>query len=261
MSDGTSDGTVTPLAGRVALVTGAGQNLGKAIALHAARAGASVAVNALNDVDSVDRVVAQIREEGGVAIPVLGDVTDPAVVPRLFESARREFGPITIVVHCAAARGPHLPIDEIDADTWRRVVAVAIDGAFLCAQAALPDMQSEAFGRLVFISGPAAHLGRPDGSTHGATGKAALEGLVRAIAQEHGHEGITSNVLSLGALATDRTRDLTYSGGWDPIQAATIKRLITLEEAAAICVDLCSTSHAAVNGVVVHADGGMIARV
>jgi NAD(P)-dependent dehydrogenase (short-subunit alcohol dehydrogenase family) len=190
----------------------------------------------------------------------MGDVSDPAVAPALFDVARAALGPVTVVVHCAAQRGSHRPIDEIPFDEWMRVVSVALDGAFLCAQSSLPDMVAAGFGRLVFISGPAAHLGRPDGSTHGATGKSGLEGLARAIAQEHGENGVTANVLSVGALATDRTKGLTFTGGWDPIRATTIKRLITLEEAADLCVAVCGEAFSAVNGVVIHADGGMVAR-
>ena len=249
-----------PLDGRVAFVTGGGKNLGRRIALDAASRGAAVAVNALQDSAAVAEVVDEIKAAGGRAVSAMGDVTDEAAVTEAMRTARSELGPVTVVVHCAAFRGPHLPIAELPPDIWMRVVSVALDGAFLCAREAIPDMTAEGFGRLVFIGGVSAQLGLPLGSTHGATSKAGLTALVRALAQEHGASGITSNVISPGMLAADQARAMTGGPPSPAVGTSAIERLVSVEEISALCMYLCGAEAAVINGMTILADGGMVSR-
>lgn len=123
------------LAGRVALVTGAGRNIGRAIARDLAAGGAAVAVNARANRAEAEAVVAEIVSAGGRAIVALGDVTDPAAVEGMVRAVLETFGRLDILVNNAALRR-ELPFAEMDFAAWRAVLDVCLDGAFHCARAA-----------------------------------------------------------------------------------------------------------------------------
>jgi 3-oxoacyl-[acyl-carrier protein] reductase len=116
------------LAGRVALVTGAGRNIGRAIALALAEAGAAVVVNARSSQHEVDGVAAAIERGGGRALAVLADVTDAAAVARMVDAARARFGRLDVLVNNAAVRDVSA-LDAIDLARWREITGVILDGA------------------------------------------------------------------------------------------------------------------------------------
>jgi 3-oxoacyl-[acyl-carrier protein] reductase len=236
------------LNGRAILVTGAGRNLGRQIALDAARRGAAVGVNVRSDTAAAEAVVETIRSEGGTAIPVFGDVTDPDRVREMVSTCRDELGPVTMLVHCAVNRSAHGPIESSSPDDWKRSIAVALDGAFLCIRELLEDMVSAEFGRIILIGGSSSHLGLPLGSAHAATAKSGFDGLVRAVAQEYGRRGVTANVVSCGGLLTERTRQLAHADaeGWNSVAFSTIGRLIDLGEVSALVLALCGPAGAIV---------------
>src|SRR5581483_6994 len=124
------------LKGRVAFVTGAGRNIGRAIALALSEDGASVAVNARANKDEADAVVAEIEAAGGNALAVLGDVADPAAAEAMIAAAAQHFGRIDILVNNAAIRAEQ-PLETVTHKDWRRILDVILDGAFLCTRAAL----------------------------------------------------------------------------------------------------------------------------
>lgn len=140
------------LAGRVALVTGAGRNIGRAIALDLAAAGASVVVNARSSRAEIDAVAA---ETGGLA--VLADVTDAAAVERMVAQALERYGRIDILVNNAAVRAVE-PLERISYERWREVTGIILDGAWICARACLPCM---AGGSIVNIGGMSARATSP----------------------------------------------------------------------------------------------------
>jgi 3-oxoacyl-[acyl-carrier protein] reductase len=244
------------LDGSVVLVTGGSKNLGRSIALRSAELGAAVAVNAVRDQKGIDAVTSLIRSFGGAAASYLADVTDPSQVLRMVEETRTQLGPISALVHCAAHRGRHLPITDIPPDQWERVIAVTLDGAFLCTQAALPHMLERGYGRFVYIGGPASYTGRPEGSTHGSSAKAGLEGLARSVAQEFGGQGVTANVVTPGLMATDRAVPGTLSG-WPAGKPR--GELMQMDEIADFVVRLCAERFHAANGSHFMLDGGLIA--
>lgn len=234
----TSAGTPRPrLDGAVVLVTGGGGELGSVVSTAAATLGAHVAVHALHP-EKAEAVAAKIRQDGGVATSVAADVSDPDDVARMAEHVRQTLGPVNALVHCAARRGAHRPIHEIPPDEWEQVVAVALDGAFLCTQAVLPHMIERGYGRIVYLGGAASTTGRPVGSTHGASAKAGLEGLARSVAQEFRGQGVTTNVVTPAPLATSRAT------------AAGHGALMSLDEAAAFILFLCDERSRTANGTV-----------
>src|SRR5512140_1168338 len=126
--------------GRVALVTGAARNIGRAIALALADAGAAVVVNARSSREEAEAVAAEISRAGGQAMAHLADVTDEAAVGRMVAAAIGRFGRLDVLVNNAAVRDVS-PIDTIDLATWRRITGVILDGAFICAKACIPALR------------------------------------------------------------------------------------------------------------------------
>ena len=131
------------LAGKVAIVTGAGRNIGRAIALNLAQAGASVVVNVRANQAEADSVVREIEAAGGKAASVLGDIADEKTAAALADTALKRFGRIDILVNNAALRREK-PIDEMSFAEWREVMGVILDGTFRCVHACLPAMKKMA---------------------------------------------------------------------------------------------------------------------
>lgn len=190
------------LDGKVAMVTGAGQNIGRAIALRLAAMGASVAVNGRNNRELVDTVVAEITSAGGQAVAVMGDVSDPEQVAAFSGQCVSELGGIDIVVSNAGLRR-QTPLVEMEFAEWREILSVALDGAFLLSRAVVPQMIARGGGRIIALSGLSTHVGTPN-RCHVSASKAGLEGLMRALAVELAPHGITCNSVAPGAIDTVR---------------------------------------------------------
>jgi len=197
-----SDAPPLELSGRVALVTGASRNIGRAIALELAAAGAAVVVNANSARKELDDVAAEIVAGGGKALAVLADITDGESVETMIGAIRGEFGRLDILVNNAAVRA-EAPIDEIDETDWHRVLAVTLDGAFLCTKACLADLRASGAGRIVNIGGLTGHTGT-NHRVHVVTAKAGIAGFTRALAHELAPDGITVNCVAPGLIETVR---------------------------------------------------------
>ncbi|MDO9706902.1 SDR family NAD(P)-dependent oxidoreductase [Paracraurococcus lichenis] len=190
------------LDGKVALVTGAGKNIGRAIALRLARDGATVVVNGRADRAAVDGVVAEIAALGGRAIARMADVADAEAVARMADSVAAELGGVDIAV-CNAGLRRQTPFLEMGFAEWREILSVALDGAFLLARAVAPQMVARGGGAVVALSGISTHLGTPQ-RAHVSASKAGLEGLMRALAVELAPHGIRCNCVAPGTIDTQR---------------------------------------------------------
>lgn len=189
------------LAGKVAVVTGAGRNIGRAIALTFAAAGASVVVNVRANKAEADKVVSEIGSAGGKAAAVLGDIGDAKVAEAIAAAALKTFGRIDILVNNAALRREK-PITEMSYADWREVMDVTLDGAFHCVKACLPALRKQG-GTIINIGGMSAHIGSKH-RAHVMTAKAALVGFSRALAHDLAADGITANCVVPGAIDTSR---------------------------------------------------------
>jgi 3-oxoacyl-[acyl-carrier protein] reductase len=189
------------LAGKVAVVTGAGRNIGRAIALALADGGASVVINVRSNKDEADKVVGEIKAAGGKAVAVLGDVADPKVAQALADTAVKNFGRIDILVNNAALRRENSIVD-MPYEEWREVMGVILDGSFHGVKACLPALRKQG-GTIINMGGMSAHIGSK-GRAHVMSAKAALVGFSRALAHDLAADKITANCVVPGAIDTSR---------------------------------------------------------
>jgi len=190
------------LSGKVAIVTGAGRNIGRAIARHLAAAGALVVVNVRTNKAEADAVVKEIEAGGGKAIAVVADVADPAAVEAMAQAALKAFGRIDILVNNASLRREK-PIDQMSYTDWREVMGATLDSAFHGVHACLPALKKAGGGTIINVGGLSAHIGSKN-RTHVMTAKAALVGFSRALAHDLAADKITANCVVPGAIDTTR---------------------------------------------------------
>jgi 3-oxoacyl-[acyl-carrier protein] reductase len=240
-----------PLQGKVALVSGAGKNIGRAIALALAHDGASIVVNGRADKAAVDGVVREIEAAGGKAMAAMGDVADPAVPPRLAVEAAARFGGVDILVSNAGLRRQTSFLD-MSYGEWREILSVALDGAFLLGKAIVPQMVARGGGAFVALSGISTHVGTPN-RCHVSASKSGLEGLMRALAVELAPHKITCNALSPGAIDTARGAAARVNRVDRPIP---LKRFGTVEEIAAMVRLLVGPEGTFITGQTIHVNGG-----
>jgi 3-oxoacyl-[acyl-carrier protein] reductase len=181
----------------VAVVTGAGRNLGRAIALALAEGGFDVVVNTRSDLVAAGMVVKEAEALGVRAIPVAADVTDPSAVHDMFVRAA-ELGPVRVLVNNAAVR-TRVPVDAMTFEDWRAVLSVTLDGAFHCVRAALPLLRSSGGGRVVNLVGANALAGDP-ARMHVSAAKHGLIGMTLSLAKACAADGITVNAVSPGRM-------------------------------------------------------------
>jgi 3-oxoacyl-[acyl-carrier protein] reductase len=247
------------LTGRTAIVTGAGRNIGRAIALSLADAGANVVVNARSNKDEADAVVKEVNasDSGAMAIAVLGDVGDPSFDEQLVNTAIAEFGSVDVLVNNAGRRRRQSLLD-ITPDDWDTILRSNLSAMFYLSRLVLPGMVERRFGRIINIGGPDGQSGSPY-RAHNVTCKAGLIGLTKAITIEFAHAGITANVVVPGMM--DTTRSPIDYPGWPPSQHTIANRvpsarLGTSDEVAFACRFLASNAAGYISGQTLHVNGG-----
>ena len=190
------------LEGSVAIVTGASRNIGRAIALELAAGGAAVTIATRADLEAAQTVVDEILRSGGKAFALAADVAKEADVKHMVDETLARFGRLDILVNNASVR-PEAPIESITLKDWRAVMAVTLDGPFLCIRAALPALEKSGHAAIVNIGGLTAYTGAVH-RAHVVAGKAGLDGLTKALAVELAPRGITVNLVSPGLIETRR---------------------------------------------------------
>ncbi len=246
-----------PLAGRTAIVTGSGQNIGRAIALDFARQGANVVLNGHRNQAALDEVAEAVRALGGQALTVLADVGDAKAVQAMVDQAVQRFGGVDICVSNVSVR-LHQPLLEISVEDWERVLQTNLSAAFFLARASLPHMKARGWGRVIHISGRDGFAPKTN-RAHNVTCKAGVFALAKAIAVEFGEFGITANAVAPGIVETSRD-PVHYPDAADGFaarrQALPLRRLGSVEEIAGACSYLCSPAGSYVTGQVLHVNGG-----
>ena len=242
------------LSGRVAIVTGGAQGIGRAICERFAAEGARVVVADI-DGKGAQETASVLRERGGEAIAVTCDVVDGAAVDALAETALKMFGAIDILVNNAGFTRD-MRIGKMAEADWDSVVDVILKGAFQCTRAVLPSMAERSWGRIVNISSRA-YLGNPGQANYSAA-KAGLLGFTRAMSLEAGRNRITVNAVAPGIVETEAVRSLPH---FDKIKAnaektVAIQRMGRVEDVADAVAFLASDRAGYISGEVLHVTGG-----
>ncbi len=247
---------MTPITQPIALVTGAGRNIGRAIALGLAASGHAVAVNVRASLDEGQAVVDEIKAGGGLAMLCAADVTERAAVAAMVGAITQVWGRLDVVVNNAAVRR-EADLAELSADDWHDTLRVVLDGAFFCTQAALPWLKASSQGAIVNIGGLTAHTGAPD-RVHVVTAKAGLVGMTRALAHDLAAFAVTVNCVAPGLIDTVRK---ATSASAKPKHHATHQTLLgrrgTAKEVAEAVVYLAGPTARFVTGQVLHVNGGV----
>jgi 3-oxoacyl-[acyl-carrier protein] reductase len=246
-----------PLAGRSAVVTGSGQNLGRGIALALAKAGANVVVNGRRNVGALEAVATEIRQLGAEALVAVADVSDPEAVSTMVKRALDAFGTVDIAISNVGIRH-HQPFLDISIDDWKTILDTNLNASFYMAKSVLPGMIEHKWGRIIHISGRDGFFPKTN-RAHNVTCKAGVFALAKAIAVEFGPHGITANAVAPGIIET--TRDPVHYPNFEREyelrrQQMPVRRLGRVEDIADACLYLCSDAGGFVTGQVLHVNGG-----
>ena len=242
------------LDGKVALVTGGAQNIGRAICLELAAAGARVLVNTRRSVETAQQTADLVRQAGGTAMVVQADITDPGAVARMVEQGVSAYGGLDILVNNAAIR-KEAPLTEVSFEEWREVTGIMLDGAFLCTKACVPHMRSRGGGSIVTIGGMTGHSGAQQ-RVHVVTAKAGLAGFTKAVALDVAEFGITANCVVPGLIGTVRGSHTAATPQHHANRTMPLGRRGTAQEVAALVRYLCGPQARYITGQSLHVNGG-----
>jgi len=195
-----------PLAGQVAIITGGGRGIGRAIAIAYAEAGANVCVTA-RTASEIDQVAAEIKQSSGRAIAVTCDVSDRASVESMIEKAVGEFGRLDILMNNAGGGLERTLVGEDDPDVWQSVVEINLLGTYFCTRAALPHLKADNGGKIINVGSGMGHQPRAKNSSYNVS-KAGVWMLTRCLALELWEAGVAVNELIPGPVYTELTADI-----------------------------------------------------
>ena len=242
------------LSERVALVTGASRNIGRAISVALARRGARIAVHVGQDSAAGEETAAAVREAGSQAVVLSGDLSDPDTARSVVANAAAAFDRLDMVINNAAIR-PEAPFETLTFENWRRVMGIALDAVFLVSQAALPHLKASDMASVVNIGGLTGHTGAAE-RAHVITAKAGLVGLTKAMAHELSPMGITINCVSPGLIQTARVGAAGHTPKHHDTRTNLVGHRGTAEDVAEAVAFLCSPASRYITGETMHVNGG-----
>lgn len=244
--------------GRVALVTGGANGLGRAIAERLAREGISVVIGDLQHA-AADAAAQEISAQGAKSVAVQLDVASEDSVSKAYEQTERRFGKLDILVNNAGVGGNRVPVEQMSLSEWESTLRINLTGAFLMSRAALPLMKRQKWGRIVNISSLVARTRGGVGKSHYAASKSGMIGLSRVLADEVGRDGITVNCVAPSRTRTPltlaiaaNTKDYFENGA---AQTA-LGRIAEPTDTANVVAFLCSDEASFLTGAVIDVNGG-----
>jgi 3-oxoacyl-[acyl-carrier protein] reductase len=242
------------LESRVALVTGASQGIGQAIAVRLAATGATVALAARNQ-EKLEQVVQQITAAGGKAAPFQLDVSDEEQIKSVVRAAIAQFGRLDILVNNAGITRDQLVMRMKRAD-WDAVLNTNLTSAYLCTQQVISPMLKQRWGRIINVTSIFGQIGQA-GQANYASSKAGLIGLTKAIARELGSRNITCNAVAPGFIETNMTADLGDDFKQNALKNIPLARIGTPEDVAGAVAFLASDDASYITGHVLDVNGGL----
>ncbi len=243
------------LSGKVALVTGSGRGIGRAIALKLAEAGADVVVNDVGAAQVPEGVAQEIRTLGRQSLAVIADVSSPTDITTLVDKIVATFGRIDILVNNAGITRDQLLLRMSDED-WDRVLTIDLKSVFLCTRAILRPMLKQRWGRIISISSIVGIVGNA-GQANYAAAKAGIIGFTRSVAKEVASRGITANAIAPGFIDTEMTRKLTEEQRQGAQKQIPVGYLGSPDDVAAAVAFLASEEARYITGQVLNVDGGL----
>ena len=256
------------LQNRLALITGGGRGIGRAIAIAFAREGAQVAVAARSQ-GQVEQVARELADQFSTnALPVVCDVSDVQSVEKMFAKVMEHFGRGPDIMVNNAGIAESAPITRTDDELWHRLLAINLNGTFYCMRAALPQMVERGWGRVINIASIAGKIGAPYIAAYSAS-KHGVLGLTRSAALEVAAKGITVNAICPGYVDTEMTTRgianitkktrLSADEAMESIKKMSPQnRIIEPEEVAALALLLASAEGRGINGQAINVDGGSV---
>jgi NAD(P)-dependent dehydrogenase (short-subunit alcohol dehydrogenase family) len=244
--------------GKVAVVTGAGRGVGRAIALGLAGEGACVVVNDVRAAQ-VQAVADEIVASGGRALPVVADISQSAEVDGMIRQGVEQFGTVDLLVNNAGILQLKVPLETITDEDWSRTFGVNLNGAFYCTRAVLPIMKAKRWGRIVNVSSSAGRSTSANGGAHYTASKAALLGLTRHTARENAAYGINVNAVAPASLDTDMAREAAGIEHLERSRAAIpVGRLGHPDDVAPAVLFLLSDAATFITGATLDINGGLL---
>ncbi|TGD73315.1 SDR family oxidoreductase [Mangrovimicrobium sediminis] len=249
---------MTNTSSRTALVTGGAVGMGEACCRRLARDGMAVGVLDING-ETAAEVAAAINAEGGRALALTANIADRAQVAAALEQLRAAFGPIGVLVNNAGVED-FTPFEEIEPDTWSRIIEINLNGTYNVTQAALVDMEAQGWGRIINFASIAAQTGGPN-MVHYSAAKGGIVSMTRSLALEVGRKGITVNAVAPGLVDTPMARR-AIDGGKFPVPleqmlaAYPIPRMGRAEEVAATVAFFASEDAGYITAQLIGINGG-----
>ncbi|HAJ26252.1 MAG TPA: dehydrogenase [Syntrophus sp. (in: bacteria)] len=251
------------LEGHVALITGGGRGIGKAIARRLYSEKADIVICGTTE-DVLKKAAEEIASEDREVLPMVCDVSDSRQVKAMVEKARRRFGKVDILVNNAAVMLRHIgyeratkPFYELEEADWDRVMDVNVKGMWLCSSEVFSDMRAQNWGRVINISSDTVFMGRGNGIQY-ITSKAAVVGITRGLAFEAGPYGITVNAISPGLVQSETVQEHDFKEMSEVLaNSSAIPRLEYPEDLAGAAAWLASDDAAFVTGQNISVSGGL----
>ncbi|MCD6169434.1 MAG: 3-oxoacyl-[acyl-carrier-protein] reductase [Candidatus Latescibacteria bacterium] len=243
------------LQNKIAIVTGAGQGIGQAIAVRLAQEGADVAVSDIN-LQSAEQTASQIRQMDRRSLALKADVANFEDVRAMVEKSTQEFGRVDILVNNAGVTKDNLLV-RMTQQQWDWVISVNLKGTFNCTKAVVPLMMRSRYGRIINIASVIGLVGNA-GQANYAASKAGIIGLTKSAAKELASRGITVNAVAPGYIQTEMTERLPEQAKEAFLKTVPLQRVGLPQDVAGVVAFLASEDASYITGQVINIDGGMV---
>ena len=244
------------LEGRVAIVTGAGRGIGRAIAVELAKAGCSLVICDVNK-DGLDSLSLEISKLGRKVLSLRADVSKSSEVQKMFDDANAAFGRVDILVNNAGVLRT-TPVMDITEEEWDWILDVNLKGTFLCTKTALKGMIERRYGKIISLSSIDYLRGSSPNHLHYVSSKAAITGFTKTLAREVGQYGINVNAVAPGVIETEMTKELLTRLRSQYLEDISLGRIGKPEDVAKAVVFLASDDSAYISGQTINVNGGML---